>query len=221
MENSLTQLLPWRATDIAGPCQQAVDAPVAGRREWELTQQAFEMLLARLDQDRSLAGEKYEAVRRKLTKFFVWWGSESPEDQADETIDRVVRRISEGEEIENLNGYFCGVARLVFKESLKDQLRKRSRLEHTARNEVRMDDSIEREARVECYDKCLNSLPPGSRELVLRYYQQEGDNKADQRRALAVEMGIPMNLLRIRAFRIRKRLGHCLRECLNRRSLEM
>ncbi|HEU4388333.1 MAG TPA: sigma-70 family RNA polymerase sigma factor [Blastocatellia bacterium] len=160
-------------------------------------------------------------VRRKLIKFFGWWGSDSPEDHADETIDRLVRKLSEGEEIDSIDGYVCGVARLVFREYVTKQTKRRRAFEQATRSQVLVEDQIEREARLECYDHCLESLPPESRLLLKRYYQEDSDNKAEQRRALADELGIPMNLLRIRAFRIRKQLRYCLNECLKRRLLEM
>jgi hypothetical protein len=49
-------------------------------KDRELTQAAFDMLLARLDPDREEAGRKYDEIRRKLTKFFEFWGSSAPED---------------------------------------------------------------------------------------------------------------------------------------------
>ena len=42
----------------------------ARKKDWILTKEAFERLLALLDVDRELAGQKYENVRRKLIEFF-------------------------------------------------------------------------------------------------------------------------------------------------------
>src|ERR671938_30866 len=61
-----------------------------------LTAEAFTKLLARLDPDRERAGEKYEELRRTLVKFFEWRGAPFPEDQADETFNRVARKLDEG-----------------------------------------------------------------------------------------------------------------------------
>ena len=78
-----------------------------------LTQEAFDQLLAALDADRERAGHQYEIVRRKLLKFFEFHGSDAPEEHADETINRVARKLAEGERVENFNGYCLGVARRV------------------------------------------------------------------------------------------------------------
>jgi len=67
------------------------------KKDWQLTQAAFDMLLARLDADRDEAGRKYVELRRKLVKFLGLWGCSYPDDQADEAIGRTARKIFEGE----------------------------------------------------------------------------------------------------------------------------
>jgi hypothetical protein len=66
------------------------------KQEWVLTQEAFDRFLTMLDRDRDMAGEKYEFIRLKLLKYFQWCGSDVPDMDADETINRVTRRIDEG-----------------------------------------------------------------------------------------------------------------------------
>ena len=75
-----------------------------------LTSEAFTKLLARLDPDRERAGEKYEDLRRTLIKFFEWRGAPFPEEQTDETFNRVARKLDEGIEIKNIGGYCYEVA---------------------------------------------------------------------------------------------------------------
>src|SRR5262245_63800556 len=88
-----------------------------------LTQSRLDRLLARLAADRDVAAAEYEKIRRKLIDLFDWWGSAAPEDDADLTIDRVARKLEQGEVIENPRGYFHGVARNVFFESGRRQAR--------------------------------------------------------------------------------------------------
>src|SRR6266498_451331 len=71
------------------------------RQKWTLTQEAFDKLLLSLDSDRNSAGAIYSETRGKLTRFFEWRGCPFPEDHADETINRVAKRLVEGEEILN------------------------------------------------------------------------------------------------------------------------
>ena len=65
------------------------------KKKWELTQAAFEKLLAWLDTDRDRAGSKYETIRLRLIKIFTCRGCLEVEELADETINRVVSRVDE------------------------------------------------------------------------------------------------------------------------------
>jgi DNA-directed RNA polymerase specialized sigma24 family protein len=193
-----------------------VDSPVSLKKQWILTQQAFDRLLASLDADREQAGQKYERIRLKLVKFFEWRGIALPDGEVDETINRVARRIEEGQEIHNLNAYFYGVARMVFAESLKARAREQDVFGLSlAVVEPPADDpgALERH---ECLDRCLQHLSEESRKLIIEYYQDEKSRKIEHRKELALRLGIPLNALRIRAYRIRASLEACLRECLER-----
>src|SRR5215210_2154802 len=83
---------------------------------WQLTPEAFDRLLAAFDEDREASGRKYENLRRKLLEFFEARGSHTPDEHADETLNRVARKIQEGEAIENLNKYCYGVAKFLWME---------------------------------------------------------------------------------------------------------
>src|SRR5262245_52524896 len=84
-----------------------------------LSEKAFALLLGHLDADPGRAGERYEDLRRTLVHFFEWRGAPFPDQHADESLDRVARRLTEGVEIKNIGGYCYTVARLVFLETLK------------------------------------------------------------------------------------------------------
>lgn len=191
-----------------------MDSPVSLKKKWVLTQEAFDRLLAGLDADREQAGKKYEYIRLKLVKYFEWRGMAFPDVEADETINRVARRIEEGQEIQNLNAYFYGVARLIFIESLKAREREHGVLEGEPVVEPPAMDDSEAEERRACLDHCLRRLPEESRDLIIDYYQEEKVRKIEHRKGLASRLGIPLNALRIRAHRIRVGLEACVRECL-------
>jgi hypothetical protein len=58
--------------------------------------------------------------------------------------------------------------------------------------------------------------------MVLQYYQENKQAKIDHRKQLAAGLGVGLNTLRIRAYRIRARLEQCMDECLgDRPALEM
>jgi DNA-directed RNA polymerase specialized sigma24 family protein len=97
---------------------------VSAKTKWSLTTQAFEKLLNAFSLDREEGAAKYEVIRQKLIRYFEWRSIAQADEYADETINRVARRIDEGQQIENLSGYFYGVARMVSKEALKERDRR-------------------------------------------------------------------------------------------------
>jgi DNA-directed RNA polymerase specialized sigma24 family protein len=198
-----------------------VDSVPSRKEKPELTREAFELLLGRLDHDRNGAGVKYEEVRRRLVKFLGWWGSDFPEEHTDETINRVARKLLAGEVILDINKYFVGVARLVYAEHVKERVKSRDALAALAQRPTTDESAQHRETRFECYERCLETLPEAKRDLVIKYYQEAGGSKANLRDELAARMGIQLNLLRIRAFRIRNSLKDCVRDCLRCRSEDM
>jgi len=187
------------------------------KKEWALTQTAFDGLLLSLDADRERAGERYEQLRRNLLKFFEWRASDAPEAHADETLNRVARKLAEGEEVRDLNQYCLGVARLLLKEEFKRReqaqraFRQLSQNPHPAET---IDDADE--IRRRCFETCLQSLDAGSCELLLAYFQDEKHAKIERRKALAAALGIPLNALRIRVHRIKAQLEERVCQCVER-----
>ena len=193
-----------------------MDSPVSTMQEWVMTQEAFDRLLASLDADRDQAGQKYVRLRHKLVKYFEWRGVAFPDREADVTINRVARRIQEGLEVESLNAYSYGVARLVFSEVLRAQQKEREAFECAPVAEVQEeeDTDADEEARRACLDRCLQALPEDQRSLIIEYYDDEQGKKIDRRKRLAAKLDIRLNALRIRAHRIRVGLEACVRECV-------
>jgi DNA-directed RNA polymerase specialized sigma24 family protein len=186
------------------------------KNTYVLTQQAFDKLLACFAANRDEAGAQYEVMRRRLVRFFEWRGIAPAEEYADETINRVARRIDEGQEVNNLRAYVYGVARLVLKEAVRDRDKEPVPLE-TVTEGLREEESapIEPEPRVQCFDHCLEELAPESKSLILQYYEEERRAKIELRQQLADRLSIPLNALRIRAHRIRVALEKCIAHCLN------
>jgi hypothetical protein len=72
----------------------------SSRKGRELTPEAFTKLIAILGSDPETASEKYEQLSGRLLKFFECHGSFISDELADETLNRLARKIGEGEEIE-------------------------------------------------------------------------------------------------------------------------
>lgn len=196
-----------------------MESPVSTKQEWVITPEAFECLLASLDADREQAGQKYVRLRLKLVKYFEWRGAAFPDREADVTINRVARRIAEGQEIHNLNAYAHGVARLVFSEWRRAYQKEREAFGSAPPVEAQEPEAgLDAEAQSACLDRCLRALPEETRALILGYYEEEKGRKIERRKRLAARLGIPLNALRIRAHRIRVGLEACMHECVGQRT---
>ena len=190
-------------------------AAAAPRRKWALTQEAFDRLHATLGPDRESAGETYLELRGNLIRFFEWRGCPFPEDHADETINRMAKRVYEGEEIRNPSSYFIGTARMLLLEIHKEQTKARLAFSEMATEEAAYEFE-ELDPRVECLEGCLKSLSTENRELILQYYQGEKGTKIENRKNLTDRFKVPLNTLRMRALRLRERLQVCVEECVKK-----
>jgi RNA polymerase sigma factor (sigma-70 family) len=163
---------------------------------------------------------EFERVRGGLVRIFARRGCSIPEDLADETIARVVGKVPEiashyeGEPLR----FVYAVARNVYREfsrrprtvSLEDQ----APLEASSG-----DDSSLKERAHACLESCLSRLDTGDRRLIREYYRFEKSGKIDRRKELATDLGIALNTLRIRAYRIRKRLSLCVLDCAKKKDI--
>jgi DNA-directed RNA polymerase specialized sigma24 family protein len=179
-------------------------------KDWELSQEAFDELLDWLDSDREQAALKYEKIRGSLIKIFIGRGCVDPEDLADETINRVTTKLNEIKK--DFRGdpalYFYGVANYLYREYLRRKLPQAI--------SAPPDDPDRIELEYNCLELCIERLPKKDRDLLLRYHGGEGRAETEYRRALAEELGIAPNALRIRVYRIRMALKECVEKCIER-----
>ena len=189
-------------------------AQVAARQKWTLTQEAFDKLLVSLGGDRDSAAQKYLEIRTNLTRFFEWRGCSFPEDHADETINRIAKRVAEGEEILNYQGYAMGVARLLLLEINKGRQREQVALAEIGTSSEAYEEPDDGEERLTCLRSCLQTLTTDNRDLIIEYYQGEKGEKIQNRKKLMDRLGIPVNTLRMRALRLREKLQSCVEECV-------
>jgi len=186
------------------------------RQKWTLTPESFDKLLLAFGGDRDAGGEKYLEIRSNLMRFFEWRGCSFPEDHADETINRIAKRIDEGEEILNPAGYAMGVARLLLLEIIKSRQREQSALTEMGTATDVYEAPEDGDQRLDCLQNCLQTLSTDNRELILQYYQGEKSEKIQNRKKLLDRLGIPVNTLRMRALRLREKLQTCVEECVSR-----
>jgi DNA-directed RNA polymerase specialized sigma24 family protein len=195
----------------------------APKNAWGLTQAAFRKLLQWVDEGQDSNGQRYLELHKRLALYFDRKNCFAPDELADETLNRVARRLEEeGEITTDSPAHYCYiVARFVFLEYLRrpqvgallddpGALPARGLMLHAA---DAVDDGRNREKWLECLKACARGLDPDDRELILGYYTGEQRSKIDNRRAIAARLAITLNGLRIRACRLRDRLEACVRKC--------
>ena len=195
--------------------QRTGGATDARRARPGLTPDDFDRLLAALDASRERAGIQYEAIRVRLLRFFLCRSAPRPEELADETIDRVCRKLAQGEVIRSadVGRYFLGVARNVAREAWDLERRQRESRSLDAIRQMQTPAGPAEDDTAGCLDRCLAAMAPESRDLLLRYYDNDPPEKIARRRALAEALGVKPNALRIRLYRLRAQLEGCLRRC--------
>jgi DNA-directed RNA polymerase specialized sigma24 family protein len=184
--------------------------------KWELNHLAFEKLLSWLDKDHNIAAEKYEAIRRRLIKILDYRSCFDSESIADETFDRVAKKIDWL--IENYQGdptlYFLAVANNIYLEYIK-----KPRQEELHENIVQKEtDEEDFQPEYECLQNCLQKLNSEQREFILNYYQGEKSEKINNRKKLVEDSGKGVTNLRVQAHRIRAKLQKCVTECVERKN---
>ena len=179
-----------------------------------MTPENFDELLAWLGTDRTgivdrnRGAIKYEEIRSRIIKIYRNRGCHYAEEIADETVNRVCKKVKElkSKYEGNPAHFFYAVAKKVYLEFLKAPPR--------VLPPPPPDDPQEVERRHACLDKCLDELKPESKELILRFYEGEKREKIDNRKRLARLLGIDSKALSLRALRIRRELRQCMRRCL-------
>lgn len=180
-------------------------------------QTPLDRLLAALDPDRDFAGTRYRDLHHRLTGFFAWQNNAHPEDRADEVMDRVMRKLDDGEAIDSVPAFAFGVAWRLLSEARKQVEREIAAHGHLL---MLFGDAFEHQPETDgdtteelCFEDCLAVLTPANRELILAYHDGEGGTRIESRRRLAAGLGTDLNALRVRAHRIRVQLDTCAHQC--------
>lgn len=182
----------------------------------DLTPQSFNQLLAQLSPDRDEAAKRYEDLRRRLIKFFAWRRVPDCEEQADEVLNRISRKVAEKTAVQGtMESFALGIAQFVYRESLKKPRAVNLNPAWVAAPAPNL--QIETESA--CLERCLDALGPQSRRWVEVFYQERGRAGTRLRESLAAELGIDINALRVRLHRIRAKLEACLQQCLSRNEM--
>jgi DNA-directed RNA polymerase specialized sigma24 family protein len=191
---------------------------------WVQTPGAFRHLLAWLDQGADSDGERYVEMRRRLVSYFGRKRCVFPDELADETLNRVSRKLEELGAITDASpAHYCYiVARFVFLEYLRGAEHHQASLDeatgvpdiNTSRAAAaRTDQADADERRFACLDRCLRQLTEYDRVLILEYYSADRGLRIEGRRRLAERLGLTANALTVRACRIRGAVEACVKAC--------
>jgi len=198
-----------------------------GQEEPTLTEVAFTRLLAWLDDGTDSDGEKYLEARRRLVTYFDRKNRPAPDTLADQTLNRISRTLEESGEIATKPPlrYCYVVARFVLLEDVRrerrhvqfDDVRHVNAVSWPASADADTDAAFVQERRLACLDRCLRKLKPEQQHLIVDYYGDARRQRIARRRTLAARLGITMNALGIRAWRIRAALENCVGACCKNR----
>lgn len=177
------------------------------------------MLLAWLDPDRDKAGAVYETVRGTLIQIFTWRGCRAAEDLADRTVDRVIKKLPElivkGYEGDKKR-YFYAVARYIAREYFREEAGRVYLPLNYLVDPLNPNDE-ERRLLKSCLGTCLQRLSEEDQNLFLAYQEYDKETKIEDRKRLALRMGLEIGQLRSRIFKIRMVLEECIRGCVRQK----
>jgi DNA-directed RNA polymerase specialized sigma24 family protein len=133
-------------------------------------------------------------IRTRLKRYFEYRNAASPEEMASETIFRALNQISRGKDVPNLDSFCYGIAANIVKEGWKRRPEGELRDDMVAPGSGSPGRLSGTEQSV-LLAECLRTLSGAERDLLRQYYW-------DDRKEVAVRIGVSPTALRIRVFRI-------------------
>ena len=189
-------------------------------RDSAIPPEALEEILAWLNPDREVAATMYVQLHHDLAKLFTYKGFPDPEALTDDVFDRVAEKVHSVRPTYKGDPrfYFRAVANNVVRENLKKAKTQLS-LEGVDPPEQRTTEAEETtEEREECLHSCLRKLSAKDRKLIVGYYAKEKQAKIDYRNELAQQLGMSVQTLRVKVYRLRGSLLECIERCLERKA---
>jgi RNA polymerase sigma factor (sigma-70 family) len=196
-----------RAMDDSGQSAEGAPNPQSFGKEWNKLLEVF-------DPDSTAALQKYQVARAGLVCLFRVRGLENDaEDLADEVMDRVLRHLTEKastDPIRDLSAFIFSIAKNVALESFRHQRTvsfddERDTVSPALWNNG--EDQAQLEAGLKRLDTVLDRLPRSQRLLITRYYQYSKTEKIRDRAAIAQELGVTAEALRVRVCKIRRKIA--------------
>jgi DNA-directed RNA polymerase specialized sigma24 family protein len=189
----------------------------------QISSEDFENLLAWFSPDRDEAGKKYEQVRQGLIRYFRYRGSQETEALADETINRVARKLHEfnfDKEVKLMTYFYSFASRIRLEELTEKSKRENTLASADYLESLAADDAPERKEEIfDCLDHCLKQLGPADAALVVEYYSRDKKEKIAVRNDLAARLRMKVSTLHTRVHRLRFALRDCIKQCREEKKL--
>jgi RNA polymerase sigma factor (sigma-70 family) len=196
-----------RAMDDSGKSAEGAPKPQSFGEEWSKLLEAF-------DPDSTTALQKYQVARAGLVCLFRVRGLENDaEDLADEVMDRVLRHLREKastDPIRDLSAFIHSIAKNVALQAYRHQRTVSFDDERDTVSPALWDngeDQAQLEAGLKRLETVLDRLPESQRSLITRYFQYSKTEKIRDRAAIAQELGVTAEALRVRICKIRKKIA--------------
>jgi len=177
---------------------------------WTITRESFASLLGKLGNNPFESGVRYEALRSRLILYFTRKCMDFPEDLADNVLDRLTRRLSDGTEIASIEAFALGIARHVALEQAGKPFQLQVLEDNFFDNIPAAAPTQSGEEKIAGMERCLKCLAAADAELLESYYLGDGGSLIQARKAIAEKLGVPPAVVRQRVFFIRKRLQKCM-----------
>lgn len=189
------------------------------RLEKVLSQDEFEALLGILSHDRDEAGTLYAQIRNDLVRFFETRDCRDADILADETLFRVAAKAHTFDPNRHTRptSFIFGFANKILLEYSRDPHRMRITYDRWVQSELShalvSEETDDLDNNIECLRKCLAEMNEEDRALVLQYYSREKQEKIADRKRMAEALGIRMETLHMRVYRLRENLKKCMKRC--------
>lgn len=175
--------------------------------------ESINKLWAYCSPEHETAGEMYNEIKSALIRFFELKGDSDPISAADQTMDRAALKLSQNIQVENLQSYCFGIARFIFLERLKSVKKSKAAAEEFYKSTESFPNAEENNHSF--FRECFDSLNETEKNLLTNYFADLPFSKLDEyRRQMCIEKNLSLNNLRIKIFRLRRRLEDCLKNKL-------
>ncbi|MBC7797081.1 MAG: sigma-70 family RNA polymerase sigma factor [Pyrinomonadaceae bacterium] len=166
---------------------------------------AFDNLLKNFAPDRDEAGRLYSNLRTRLERWFEIKGLSAPDAAADLTLERLQTILfsSRSEPVKDINGFAFGIAKRVFLERQRAEIKQRRAFEKLYEKPEIKHDVFE-----SLVENCLARLDPDEQDLLFNYYLDlPFAESVAHRSKLAASLATNVNNLRQKVLGIKRKLN--------------